>query len=233
MTFFEKILKKNSDFCENHSEWLHRIFDIHRGLYFRLFNDSLIRVQNFRENIFLFGKFFSLNFHLEFPSTKIAPVAPNAEFDLLDVAGSKEDVRFLLSTVIDGSKFHEFKEMFGTGLVCGFARIEGHMIGIVANNGILDVNSALKGTHFVHMATEREIPLIFLQNSSFHDDFEPEEMSQKSIEESSNTLRARASLIAAVSVSKVKKNKVSFYRPFVLKIFYIDNLEKCLQRKHI
>lgn len=141
----------------------------------------------------------------EFPSTKIAPVAPNAEFDLLDVAGSKEDVRFLLSTVIDGSKFHEFKEMFGTGLVCGFARIEGHMIGIVANNGILDVNSALKGTHFVHMATEREIPLIFLQNSSFHDDFEPEEMSQKSIEESSNTLRARASLIAAVSVSKTPK----------------------------
>ena len=135
---------------------------------------------------------------------------------MLDVAGTKSDVRLTLSALLDGSKFHEFKELFGTGLVCGYGRIDGHLVGIVGNNGNYDANSALKGTHFVHLATEREVPIIFLQNSLFHDDYSSETWGKPEIDVDSFTLRARASLIAAVSVSKVK---TSIFRTiFFLKI---------------
>ncbi len=66
--------------------------------------------------------------------------------------------------LVDGSEFHEFKPRYGTTLVCGFARIEGHPIGILANNGILFSESALKGTHFIELCTQRGTPLLFLQN---------------------------------------------------------------------
>jgi acetyl-CoA carboxylase carboxyltransferase component len=74
------------------------------------------------------------------------------------------DVREILARLVDGSRFREFKTRYGTTLVCGFARIEGCPVGILANNGVLFSESALKGTHFVELCTSRGIPLLFLQN---------------------------------------------------------------------
>ena len=128
---------------------------------------------------------------------------PLSDFDILSIAGLKLDARFLLSALLDGSKFHEFKKLFGLGLVCGYGRINGHLVGIVANNGILDADSGKKGAHFVHLATERRIPIIFLQNSLFHDDFDQGENTLPNVEASAETARARAAFISAVSVSKV------------------------------
>jgi acetyl-CoA carboxylase carboxyltransferase component len=74
------------------------------------------------------------------------------------------DVREVIARLVDGSEFHEFKERYGETLVTGFARIEGYPVGIVANNGILFSSSSLKGAHFVELASQRRIPLVFLQN---------------------------------------------------------------------
>ena len=76
------------------------------------------------------------------------------------------DVREVVRRVVDGSRFHEFKKLYGDTLVCGFARIWGHEVGIVANNGILFSESALKGAHFIELCNQRGIPLVFLQNIS-------------------------------------------------------------------
>ncbi|WIO74722.1 carboxyl transferase domain-containing protein [Porticoccaceae bacterium LTM1] len=74
------------------------------------------------------------------------------------------DVREVIARVVDGSEFDEFKALYGTTLVCGFARIHGYPVGIVANNGILFGESAEKGAHFVELCAQRKIPLVFLQN---------------------------------------------------------------------
>ncbi len=74
------------------------------------------------------------------------------------------DVRDVISRVVDGSRFHEFKRRYGNTLVCGFARIHGYPVGIVANNGILFSESSLKGAHFVELCGQRGVPLVFLQN---------------------------------------------------------------------
>ncbi|HUZ91296.1 MAG TPA: carboxyl transferase domain-containing protein [Methylocella sp.] len=74
------------------------------------------------------------------------------------------DVREIIARIIDGSAFDEFKALYGTTLVCGFAHIFGYPVGILANNGILFSESALKGTHFVELCAQRKIPLVFLQN---------------------------------------------------------------------
>ncbi len=74
------------------------------------------------------------------------------------------DVREVIARVVDGSELDEFKSQYGTTLVCGFAHLNGYPIGILANNGILFSESALKGTHFVELCTQRRIPLVFLQN---------------------------------------------------------------------
>ena len=76
------------------------------------------------------------------------------------------DVRQIISRLVDGSEFHEFKARYGSTLVCGFAHLHGYPVGIVANNGILFSESALKGTHFIELCNQRNIPLIFLQNIS-------------------------------------------------------------------
>lgn len=76
------------------------------------------------------------------------------------------DVRELIARVVDGSRFHEFKELYGTTLVCGFAYIMGYPVGIIGNNGVIFSESAQKGAHFVELCTQRKIPLIFLQNIS-------------------------------------------------------------------
>src|SRR6185312_9354095 len=80
--------------------------------------------------------------------------------------GSRQtyDVREVIARIVDGSRFHEFKARYGSTLVCGFARIEGFPVGIVANNGILFGESALKGAHFIELCGQRKAPLVFLQN---------------------------------------------------------------------
>ena len=74
------------------------------------------------------------------------------------------EVREVIARIVDGSEFAEFKSLYGTTLVCGFAHIYGYPVGIIANNGILFSESALKGTHFIELCSQRRIPLVFLQN---------------------------------------------------------------------
>jgi acetyl-CoA carboxylase carboxyltransferase component len=74
------------------------------------------------------------------------------------------DVREVIARLVDGSRFQEFKARYGTTLVCGFARLSGFLVGVVANNGILFSESALKATHFIELCARRKIPLLFLQN---------------------------------------------------------------------
>lgn len=74
------------------------------------------------------------------------------------------DTRDVIARLVDGSRFHEFKARYGTTLVCGFAHWMGHLVGIVANNGVLFSEAALKGAHFVQLCSQRRIPLVFLQN---------------------------------------------------------------------
>jgi 3-methylcrotonyl-CoA carboxylase beta subunit len=74
------------------------------------------------------------------------------------------DAREIIARIVDGSRFHEFKELYGSTLVTGFAHIHGHPVGILANNGILFSESALKGAHFIELCDQRRTPLVFLQN---------------------------------------------------------------------
>jgi 3-methylcrotonyl-CoA carboxylase beta subunit len=76
------------------------------------------------------------------------------------------DVREVIARIVDGSEFHEFKAVYGTTLVCGFAHIHGMQVAILANNGVLFSQSAQKGAHFIELACQRRIPLLFLQNIS-------------------------------------------------------------------
>jgi 3-methylcrotonyl-CoA carboxylase beta subunit len=76
------------------------------------------------------------------------------------------DVREVIARIVDGSEFHEFKALYGTTLVCGFAHIWGMPVAILANNGVLFSESALKGAHFIELACQRRVPLLFLQNIS-------------------------------------------------------------------
>lgn len=74
------------------------------------------------------------------------------------------DVHEVIARLVDGSRFHEFKALYGTSIVCGFARIMGYPVGIVANNGILFSDSSLKAAHFIELCNQRGVPLVFLQN---------------------------------------------------------------------
>jgi acetyl-CoA carboxylase carboxyltransferase component len=105
----------------------------------------------------------------EAPWERSDPAPPSVkEGDLYGVipadARRAYDVREVIARLVDGSEFAEFKERYGETLVCGWARIEGYPVGILANNGILFSSSSLKGAHFVQLASQRRIPLIFLQN---------------------------------------------------------------------
>ena len=98
-----------------------------------------------------------------------APAAPLFESDelygVIPVDTRKPfDVREIIARIVDGSQFDEFKARFGNTLVCGFARIEGMQVGIIANNGILFSESAVKGAHFIELCCQRKVPLVFLQN---------------------------------------------------------------------
>jgi 3-methylcrotonyl-CoA carboxylase beta subunit len=97
------------------------------------------------------------------------PIAPNySESEIYGVIPTDTrkpfDVREVIARIVDGSEFDEFKARFGSTLVCGFAHLHGMPVGIIANNGILFSESALKGAHFVELCCQRKIPLVFLQN---------------------------------------------------------------------
>ena len=104
---------------------------------------------------------------LPWPLTRPEPPAhdPAELYGIIPQSTRKSfDVREIIARIVDGSRFHEFKSAYGATLVCGFARVLGYPVGIVANNGILFSESALKGAHFVELCAKRKVPLIFLQN---------------------------------------------------------------------
>jgi 3-methylcrotonyl-CoA carboxylase beta subunit len=110
------------------------------------------------------------------------------------------DVREIIARVVDGSKFQEFKKNYGETLVCGFAKIHGYRVGILANNGILFSESSLKGAHFIELCAQRKIPLVFLQNiTGFM-------VGQKY--ESEGIAKHGAKLVTAVSTANVPKYTV-------------------------
>ncbi len=76
------------------------------------------------------------------------------------------DPREVIARIVDGSEFHEFKPLYGETLVCGFAHLEGMPVGILANNGVLFSESTLKGTHFIELCDQRDVPILFLQNTT-------------------------------------------------------------------
>ncbi|KAF3793905.1 Methylcrotonoyl-CoA carboxylase beta chain [Nymphaea thermarum] len=104
------------------------------------------------------------------------------------------DVRNVIARIVDGSEFDEFKKLYGTTLVTGFARIFGQPVGIIGNNGILFTESALKGAHFIELCTQRNIPLIFLQNITG--------FMVGSRSEASGIAKAGAKMVMAVSCAK-------------------------------
>jgi acetyl-CoA carboxylase carboxyltransferase component len=107
------------------------------------------------------------------------------------------DAREIIARLVDGSRFHEFKRNYGTTIVCGFAHIEGYPIGILANNGVLFSESALKATHFIELCNQRGTPLLFLQNITGF-------MVGKSAEER-GIAKDGAKMVTAVSNSTVPK----------------------------
>ncbi|NXS14293.1 MCCB carboxylase, partial [Neodrepanis coruscans] len=109
-------------------------------------------------------------------------------------------VKLILSRVLDGSRFQEFKANYGTTLVTGFGHVEGHLLGVVANNGEVSHDAALKGSHFVQLCGHRGIPMLFLQNTA------PQPAGPTSLSQAhSNRLKAQASMMAAVACAAVPK----------------------------
>jgi len=111
------------------------------------------------------------NLHRELPTQWDRAQSQPPAVDARDIYGAIPadsrvgyDVREVIARLVDASEFHEFKARYGTTLVCGFAGIEGHPVGILANNGILFSESALKGAHFIELCAQRGTPLVFLQN---------------------------------------------------------------------
>lgn len=107
------------------------------------------------------------------------------------------DIRSVIARIVDGSEFDEFKKLYGTTLVTGFARIFGQPVGIIGNNGILFNESALKGAHFIELCTQRKIPLVFLQNITG--------FMVGSRSEANGIAKSGAKMVMAVSCAKVPK----------------------------
>ncbi|KAJ0247294.1 Methylcrotonoyl-CoA carboxylase beta chain [Hirschfeldia incana] len=139
------------------------------------------------------GAFGSSNLEYEEPLydvnelRSIAPVDHKQQFD----------VRSIISRIVDGSEFDEFKKQYGTTLVTGFARIYGQTVGIIGNNGILFNESALKGAHFIELCSQRKIPLVFLQNITG--------FMVGSRSEANGIAKSGAKMVMAVSCAKVPK----------------------------
>ncbi|KAK8659774.1 hypothetical protein V6N13_029968 [Hibiscus sabdariffa] len=160
---------------------------------------GLVLGRNIVKNLHLAGKQGMVNsspsINLEFKEPlydvtelrSIAPVDHKQQFD----------VRSVISRIVDGSEFDEFKKLYGTTLVTGFARIYGQPVGILGNNGILFNEAALKGTHFIELCSQRNIPLVFLQNITG--------FMVGSRSEANGIAKSGAKLVMAVSCAKVPK----------------------------
>jgi 3-methylcrotonyl-CoA carboxylase beta subunit len=136
------------------------------------------------------------------PWERIEPRPPAGDpEEILDVVpiGSRApwDIREVLRRIVDGGELREFKEKYGKTLVCAFARLDGHPVGLVANNGILFSESALKGAHFVELCDQRRIPLVFLQNVNG--------FMVGSKYEAGGIAKDGAKMVAAVSTARVPK----------------------------
>ena len=131
--------------------------------------------------------------------TPVGPVYPSDEILGIVPEDSRKpfDIREVIARIVDASNFEEFKENYGTTLVCGFARLHGYPIGIIANNGILFSESALKGAHFIELCCQRKIPLVFLKNITGF-------MVGKKYE-SRGIAKDGAKMVTAVSCAKVPK----------------------------
>jgi 3-methylcrotonyl-CoA carboxylase beta subunit len=129
----------------------------------------------------------------------VAPLYSSQEIYGVIPADSRKpyDVREIIARIVDGSEFAEFKARFGATLVCGFAHIEGMPVGIIANNGILFSESALKGAHFIELCCQRKVPLVFLQNITGF-------MVGRKYE-SEGIARNGAKMVTAVATAKVPK----------------------------
>ncbi len=129
----------------------------------------------------------------------VAPLYDSHEIYGVIPADSRKpfDVREIIARIVDGSEFAEFKARFGPTLVCGFAHIEGMPVGIIANNGILFSESALKGAHFIELCCQRKVPLVFLQNITGF-------MVGRKYE-SEGIARNGAKMVTAVATAKVPK----------------------------
>ncbi|XP_063748398.1 methylcrotonoyl-coenzyme A carboxylase 2 isoform X3 [Eleginops maclovinus] len=112
------------------------------------------------------------------------------------------DVKVVVSRLTDGSRFQEFKARYGTTLITGFAKIHGNLVGIVANNGELSYQAALKGSHFVQLCDQRDIPLLFLQNTA---PTAALTLTTTQAEVNTNRLKAQGSMMSAVACASVPK----------------------------
>ncbi|XP_053325856.1 methylcrotonoyl-CoA carboxylase beta chain, mitochondrial-like [Spea bombifrons] len=112
------------------------------------------------------------------------------------------DIKLIVGRLVDGSRFLEVKADYGMSLVTGFASVEGHLVGIVANNGELTHDASLKGSHFVQICNQRGVPLLFLLNTTSRESPPP---SVLKAEEQTNRLKAQASMMAAVACASVPK----------------------------
>jgi 3-methylcrotonyl-CoA carboxylase beta subunit len=136
------------------------------------------------------------------PWETAAPEPPAVDIGTLPAAVPADlrtpyDPREIIARIVDGSRFHEFKANYGTTLVCGFAHLHGHRVGILANQGVIFSPSALKGAHFIELCDQRGIPLIFLQNITGF-------MVGRDAE-AGGIAKDGAKMIAAVSVTRVPK----------------------------
>ncbi|AUJ58916.1 carboxyl transferase domain-containing protein [Coxiella endosymbiont of Amblyomma americanum] len=138
----------------------------------------------------------SISLKIRTPEEPIYPVKELLGLINTNPTGKSYDVREIIARLVDGSSFEEFKAWYGNTLVCGFAHIHGYPIGIIANNGIVFSQSALKGAYFVELCNRRKIPLIFLQNII---DIVDEE--HKNLE----TFKHNAKMMHAVSCTEVPK----------------------------
>ncbi|GCC32851.1 hypothetical protein chiPu_0011315 [Chiloscyllium punctatum] len=146
--------------------------------------------------------------NLDIPSNKISDFEePRFAAEELNGLAPRDyahtlNVKLVLSRLTDGSKFLEFKALYGTTLVTGFAQIKGHLVGIVANNGELTHNASLKGSHFVQLCDQRDIPIIFLQNTRPNVTMAG---TLSKAEDVTNQLKAQGTMISAVACSTVPK----------------------------
>jgi len=144
--------------------------------------------------------------HLNWPLATYGTTAPVEEprYDPEEITGIvsvdgriQYDVREVIARLVDGSELEEFKPLYGETIVCGFARIFGYPVGIVANNGILFSESALKATHFIEMCNQRNVPLLFLANTTGY-------MVGREAE-ARGIAKDGAKMVAAVSCARVPK----------------------------